>query len=100
MFWWLAGIAVCCLIWARIWQRSLNLAFGILVGVLLAWVLSYFVKPYVTGMESIPIWLPPLPLATVATLLFIYGAVIWFRGNEGLPKKKFDEDDHHDHGHH
>ena len=95
MLWWLAGVAVCCLIWAGIWKRNLGLAFGILIGVLLAWLLSYFVRPYVTGMEEIPIWLPPLPLATVAILLLVYGAIIWLRGNEGLPQPKHDDEHHH-----
>jgi len=99
MLLWLAGVAVCCLIWAGIWKRNLGLAFGILIGVLLAWLLSYFVKPYVTGMETIPVWLPPLPLATIATLLFVYGGLIWFRGNEGLPAPK-PKRDPHDHDHH
>jgi hypothetical protein len=97
MFWWLAGVAVFCLIWAAIWKRNAGLAFGILIGVLLAWLLAYFIKPYVTGMESIPIWLPPLPLATVATLLFVYGALIWFKGNDALPKSKHDDADEHHH---
>jgi uncharacterized membrane protein YccC len=84
--WWLAGVIVCLLIWGALWQRNLSLAGGVLVGVLLAWVLSYFLKPYVTGMETIPIWLPPLPLATIAIALFVYGALVWFRGNDALPK--------------
>jgi hypothetical protein len=50
-------------------------------------------------METIPVWLPPLPLATIATLLFIYGGLVWFRGNEGLPKPR-PKRDHHDHDHH
>lgn len=97
MLLWLAGVAVCCLIWAGIWKRNIGLAFGILIGVLLAWVLSYLLKPYVTGMETIPVWLPPLPLATVAVLLFVYGAKIWFGGNDALPKPKHDEHDQHHH---
>ena len=99
MWLWLAGVVVGCLIWAGIWKRNITMAFGILLGILLAWVLSYLLKPYVTGMESIPIWLPPLPLATIATLLFIYGARTWFRGEQGLPKPrpKRDPHEHHDH---
>ena len=92
---WLIGIAVCCVIWAGIWKSNLLLAGGVLVGVLLAWLLSYLLKPYVTGMEDIPVWLPPLPLATVATILFIYGALVWIRGNDALPKKNPKKDDDH-----
>jgi len=95
MSWWLVGIAVCCLIWAGIWKSNLVLAFGILIGILLAWLLSYLLEPYVTGMEEIPIWLPPLPLATIAMVLFVYGALVWFRGNKSLPKGKSDNSEHH-----
>ena len=95
MFLWLLAVAFACLVWARIWNTNVVLAFGVLLGVLLAWLLSFLVKPYVTGMEEIPIWLPPLPLATVATLLFVYGALIWFRGNEKLPKGKHHDPDEH-----
>ncbi|MDX1562025.1 MAG: hypothetical protein R3305_03825 [Gammaproteobacteria bacterium] len=95
MLWWLIGVVIAILVWASLWQRNFGLALGILFGVLLAWLLSYFLQPYVTGMEDIPVWLPPLPLATVALLLFVYGAVVWFRGNDALPQKKFDDDKHH-----
>lgn len=95
MFWWLVGVVVALLVWGALWKRNLSLAGGVLVGVLLAWVLSYFLKPYVTGMETIPIWLPPLPLATIAVALFVYGAIIWFRGNDKLPKGKHDEHSGH-----
>lgn len=96
MFWWIVGVAIACLFWASIWKRNLNLAFGVLIGVLVAWLLSYLIEPFVTDMASIPVWLPPLPLATVAVVLFIYGALIWIRGNEALPKGQSEEhDDHH-----
>jgi hypothetical protein len=97
VFWWLVSVVVCVLIWGALWKRNLILGTGVLFGVLLAWLLSYIVKPIVTGVETIPIWLPPLPLATVALLLFIYGGVTWKRGNENLPKGKADDDSH---GHH
>jgi len=97
MFWWLVGVIVALLVWGALWKRNLSLAGGVLVGVLLAWALSYLLEPYVTGMETIPVWLPPLPLATIAIALFVYGALIWIRGNDALPKGK--EDDHGD-GHH
>lgn len=97
MLWWLVGVVVALLIWGALWKRNLSLAGGVLVGVLLAWVLSYFFKPYVTGMETIPVWLPPLPLALIAISLFVYGALVWIRGNDVLPKGKQDE---HSDGHH
>ena len=88
MFWWLVGIVACLLVWGSLWKKNLVLAFGVLIGVLAAWGLSYFLEPYVTGMEEIPVWLPPLPLATVALVLFVYGVLVWIRGNEGLADKK------------
>jgi ABC-type sulfate transport system permease component len=92
----LIGNVVCLFAWAAIWKQNLVLGFGVLIGVLLAWVLSYPIEPYVTGMKEIPVWLPPLPLATVAIVLFIYGALVWIRGSEGLPKvKQKDEHDSH-----
>ena len=97
MFWWLVGVIVCLAIWSLVWKRNVVLGLGILFGVLLAWLLSYAVKPYVTGsMEDIPVWLPPLPLATVAIVLLVYGVLVWIRGNEGLPKPE-QRDDHEAH---
>jgi len=95
MLFWLLAVALCIVVWGALWKRNLVLAFGVLIGVLLAWLLSYPLKPYVTGMESIPVWLPPLPLATIAIVLFIYGGLVWFRGNEALSKKKPDDSDSH-----
>jgi ABC-type sulfate transport system permease component len=95
MVWWLVAVALCCLLWAGIWKSNVVLALGVLIGLLLAWPLSNLLEPYVTGMEDIPIWLPPLPLATVATLLFVYGALIWLRGNDRLPKGKHHDPDEH-----
>jgi hypothetical protein len=43
----------------------------------------------------IPVWLPPLPLATVALILFIYGGLVWRRGNDRLPQKRSDDADKH-----
>jgi len=92
----LIGVVVCLFIWAALWKRNLVLGFGVLIGVLLAWLLSYLLKPYVSGVKEIPVWLPPLPLATVALVLFVYGGLVWFRGTEGLPKPKaHDEHDAH-----
>jgi hypothetical protein len=95
---WLLAIGIALLAWAGLWKRNLVLAFGVLFGVLLAWILSYFLKPFVINVKTIPVWLPPLPLATVALTLFVYGALVWIKGNEALPKKKPEEkDDSHDH---
>ena len=97
MLLWLLGVAVCVVIYGLIWQANLVLAFGILIGLVLAWFASFLLDPYVTGMEEIPLWLPPLPMATVAVVLFVYGAIVWIRGNDSLSKKKSkpSDDEHH-----
>jgi len=95
---WLIGVAICVAIWGVMWRSNLALSFGILIGLLLAWIASRLMTPYVTGMENIPLWLPPLPMATVALILFVYGAIVWIRGNDALPQPKKEEKDHH--GHH
>ena len=98
MFVWFVLLIVCLLVWQVLWKQNLVMAFGVLLGVLLAWGLYYLIKPYLTGgMENVPVWLPPLPLATVALILFVYGGLVWFRGNEGLPKPKQDDSDEHHH---
>jgi len=90
---WIIGVAVLILLWGVVWKRNLELALGILLGLPLAWLFSKWLNPYLTGMETIPIWLPPLPIALVATLLFVKGALVWIRGNDALPKPPPDE--HH-----
>jgi hypothetical protein len=95
MLWWLVGVVVFLLIWARLWQSQPKTAFGVLIGLLISWVLSRFIRPYVTGMEDIPIWLPPLPFALVAGSLLVAGALIWLRADRLAAVKR----DEHDHGH-
>jgi len=95
MLTWIIAVGLLVLIWGRVWNRSLELAGGILIGLGVAWVVYKFLSPYLTGMEQIPVWLPPLPIAIIATLLFVKGALVWIRGNEALPSPEPDEK----HGH-
>jgi hypothetical protein len=84
-------------LWAIAWRRSPKFAFGIFLGVGIAWIAVTLAKPYLTGREEVPIWLPPLPVITVALVLFVLGITVWFRGSEGLPvpPPPEDEDTHH-----
>ena len=97
MLMWLIGAAVCVAIWGLLWSGSQEFSLGALLGALLAWIVLRFMIPDVTSMEDIPLWLPPLPMATVALILFVWGALVWFRGNEALPQPKKDEHDSHGH---
>jgi ABC-type sulfate transport system permease component len=92
---WIIAVAVLVTLWGFIWRRNLELAFGILLGLPLAWFASRLLTPYLTGMEDIPVWLPPLPLAIIAVLLLVKGALVWIKGNEALPQKTFDEEHEH-----
>jgi hypothetical protein len=97
MLFWLVGVAIFVLLWGALWRTSPRGGFGVLVGLPVAWILSRLLTPYVTGMETIPIWLPPLPLALVALTLFVFGAIIWFKADNLPPPKQHDDDAH---GHH
>ena len=77
---WLIGVVIMLLVWARIWQTQPKMAFGVLLGLLLAWLFSRLISPYLTGEAQMPLWLPPLPFAIVAVTLFVFGALVWFRG--------------------
>lgn len=95
---WLIGVIALVLVWGMLWQRNFMLSVGILIGLPVAWVLSILLRPYVTGMEHIPLWLPPLPFATVATILFVYGGLTWWRADRLPPPPPETEDE--EHGHH
>lgn len=97
MILWLVAIAVLVVLWGTLWRRNYVFAFGILLGLPVAWMASVWLRPYVTGMEHIPLWLPPLPFAIVATTLFVYGAMIWFRADRLPPPP--DDAEHDEHGH-
>lgn len=101
MLLWLLGIAIFVLLWYALWQTSPKGGFGVLIGLPVAWYLSRFMTPYVTGMETIPIWLPPLPLAIIATTLFVFGVITWFRADKlAPPRQRESHDEQHGQGHH
>lgn len=97
---WLVGVAVFILIWGKLWNALPAAGFGILIGLPLAWLASLLLTPYVTGMKDIPIWLPPLPLIIIATTLFVFGVIVWFRADKLGPPKQTEDEHGHDTGHH
>lgn len=101
MITWLVAIAVLLLLWSRLWRTQPIFAGGVLIGLPIAWLLSDDIRPYVTGMNEIPLWLPPLPFAIVALTLFVFGVMVWLRADK-LPPPRADEPQHHGHagGHH
>jgi hypothetical protein len=97
MLLWLLGVGVFVVLLGALWKASPKAGMGALAGVFIAWILSYFIRPYVTGMTEIPLWLPPLPIAIIALSLFYFGFRTWWRA-DNLPPPQ--EDEQHGHGHH
>jgi CHASE2 domain-containing sensor protein len=94
MLWLLLIVFVLLLLgWALAWQSQPQFAFGILLGAGLAWLGVLSFKPYLTGIEEMPVWLPPLPVATVAVVLLVYGVMVWYR--KETPVEKKESDPHH-----
>jgi drug/metabolite transporter (DMT)-like permease len=81
--------------WYWAWSSQPRFAFGVLLGAGLAWVGVLRFRPYLTGSEQMPVWLPPLPVATIAIVLLVYGILIWFRGD--APPAPKPDTDHHSH---
>lgn len=104
MLLWLIGVGLFVVIWGRLWQSSPRAAFGAAIGFVLAllisWVFSNQLTNYVTHMNEIPIWLPPLPFALVVVALFYFGIKTWLNA-DNLPPPRVPADDHgHDPAHH
>lgn len=68
-------------LWVRGWLRYSRLAVGIVIGAALAVALAPTVKAVVLA-PGIPVWLPALPFALVATSLFACGLLLWFSAGE------------------
>jgi hypothetical protein len=100
---WLIGVAVFVLVWASLWKANPRLAYGAVWGFLIAllvyWLFSRQLTGYVIGMNEIPVWLPPLPIALVVIVLFYFGIRTWLRA-DNLPPPPQTHDDDHGHGHH
>ena len=92
----IAIVAILALLWAGLWRIHTLLAFGVLLGLPVAWILSRPLAPYLTGMEHVPLWLPPLPFALVALALLVLGALSWFRASSApAPAERPEDTDRH-----
>jgi hypothetical protein len=77
---WIVVVLALLLLWRLAWRSQPLLAVGIGIGVLLGWVVGVTVEA--PSLEDIPIWLPPLPFAIVAAVLFFFGILAWFWGDD------------------
>lgn len=102
---WLIGVALFVLLWGALWKSSPKAAYGAVYGFLAALLVYWLFTPeltnYVTGMNEIPVWLPPLPFALVVIVLFYFGIKTWLNA-DNLPPPRDTEphDDHEQHAHH
>ena len=97
MWFWLIGVAVFMVLWGGLWKSSPRAAFGAAIGFVLALLISSVfsnqLTGYVTHMNEIPVWLPPLPFALVVVALFYFGIKTWLNA-DNLPPPRVPADDH------
>ena len=97
MWFWLIGVAVFVVLWGGLWKSSPRAAFGAAIGFVLALLISSVfsnqLTGYVTHMNEIPVWLPPLPFALVVVALFYFGIKTWLNA-DNLPPPRVPADDH------
>ena len=68
------------ILWGIAWRHQTRLAFGIFIGIAIGWLIATLIGPI--EMDHVPLWLPPLPFALVATGLFCFGVAAWVIGNK------------------
>jgi hypothetical protein len=100
---WLIGVVVFVLLLGALWKSSPRAALGAVIGfviaLLLYWLFFTQLTGYVTGMNEIPVWLPPLPIALVVIALFYFGIKTWLNADNLPPPRQQKSDDDHGHGH-
>jgi hypothetical protein len=74
------GLVLFLALWGAAWQREPNLALGVFFGVAIAAVVAALVRA--SHLHTVPLWLPPLPLAVIAISLFGFGIWAWVLGRE------------------
>jgi len=77
MLWTLFAFVVFLILWGFAWRSQPKLAFGIFVGLFIGAAVSPAIGPY-ESIADVPIWLPPLPFATVTVVLLVYGFLAWW----------------------
>jgi hypothetical protein len=61
-------------------RRRPQFAVGVVCGVALAWIGAAALPAL--NLKTMPVWLPALPFALVATSLFTFGALAWWWGTD------------------
>jgi hypothetical protein len=71
----------CMLLWIRAWQRGSQLATGAVIGAVVA-LGAVFAFRAIGAADPMPVWLPALPFALIATTLFAFGLLAWLWSDE------------------
>lgn len=76
----ITGLLLFLALWSMAWRRQPNFALGIFAGVAIAAVVAALIRG--SHMDSVPVWLPPLPFAVVAISLLGFGIWAWLLGRK------------------
>jgi hypothetical protein len=74
------GLVLFLAVWGAAWRRQPNLALGIFFGLAAAAVIAAVLRA--SHLQSVPIWLPPVPFAAVAISLLCFGIWAWVLGRQ------------------
>jgi hypothetical protein len=85
------------IMWRMAWRTRPILGLGMTIGVLLAGIIAAVVGQPDISLENFPIWLPPLPFATVAVTLLIFGILAWVWGDDEQGAGKHESAPPHSH---
>ena len=78
----IVGLLFFLFLWGTAWRRQPNLAIGMFAGVLIAALAVTLCRLYL-DTRHVPIWLAPLPIATIAVSLLGFGTWAWVLGRRG-----------------
>jgi hypothetical protein len=76
----IGGLVLFLAAWGAAWRRQPNLALGIFFGLAAAAVIGAVLRA--SHLQSVPIWLPPVPFAAVAISLLGFGIWAWVLGRQ------------------
>ena len=77
MFWVMFSFIVFLILWGFAWRGQPPLALGMFIGLVVGALVAPLIGPY-ESIADVPIWLPPLPFATVTVVMLIYGFLAWW----------------------
>ncbi len=90
-------LAALLLMWRVAWRTRPILGLGMTIGVLLAGIIAAVVGRPDLSLENFPLWLPPLPFATVAVTLLIFGILAWIWDDDAPGGDKHESAPPHSH---